>query len=120
MGIKKFTGTDFSKLKLEASNFVDRLESNGGKFQRAEAKRLDDDQRQIIISFIGDDPDKPNCEVCGQVVDQSIAGKTVNSNGKHWHGKCYETQEKLDQAIACWEVCVERLKAIHQHQQYKP
>lgn len=61
-----------------------------------------------------------NCEICGQVVDQSVAGKTVNSNGRYWHGKCYETQEKLDHATACWECCVERLKSILQHQQYKP
>lgn len=60
---------------------------------------------------------KANCEICGQIVDQSVAGKTVNGGGKHWHGKCYETQEKLDRVTACWEACVEWLKSIHQHQQ---
>tara|TARA_R110000765_G_scaffold610_1_gene1571 strand:- start:20 stop:352 length:333 start_codon:yes stop_codon:yes gene_type:complete len=51
-----------------------------------------------------------DCEICGSVVDQSKVGKTVNSNGKHWHGKCYETQVLMDQHKACWDNCVSRLK----------
>tara|TARA_R110002126_G_scaffold99991_1_gene231352 strand:+ start:914 stop:1309 length:396 start_codon:yes stop_codon:yes gene_type:complete len=51
-----------------------------------------------------------DCEICGSVVDQSKVGKTVNSNGKHWHGKCYETQVRMDQHKACCDTCVSRLK----------
>mgnify|MGYP003642470808 CR=1 FL=1 len=51
-----------------------------------------------------------NCEVCGEIVDQSLAGRTVGGGGKVWHGKCYKTQEQMDHYKACWDTCVGRLK----------
>lgn len=35
------------------------------------------------------------CGICGESVSQSVPGRTVNSNGKHWHGKCYEAHERI-------------------------
>lgn len=60
------------------------------------------------------DPAQPEChacEICKQPVDQSIEGKTVNSNGKHWHWDCYKFQEQFDQTKMKLDECVERLKA---------